>query len=270
MARRAQSLFDLEIVFEDSVVDDHEAAATVRVRVRVVFGRAPMRRPPGVADADRAGHRLVAERRLERLDPADRAPNLKPATIENRDTRGIVTAILEALQAIHDDADRALVTDVADDAAHTLTVLLCLPGPPGAVAGAPARGPLVLHRLLTALDGKSVGGHVLGDRRSRADVRPVADGDRRDQACVGADERIVADFRLVFLEAIVVARDRAGAHVHAVADRRVTEICEVVGLRAAPHARLFQLDEIPDVRLRADVRLGPQVTERAEDGLVFD
>ena len=118
VAGRPQPLLDLEIVLEDPVVYDDEAAAAVGVRMRVLFRRTPVRGPARVADTDRAGDRLVTQSRLQRLDPAHRAPHLQPAAIEHGHARGVVAAVLQPLQPIDDDADRALVPDVADDSAH--------------------------------------------------------------------------------------------------------------------------------------------------------
>src|SRR5580692_10400933 len=46
-----QLLFQLEIVFDDSVVHDHDLAGAIAVRVSVFFGRTAMRGPAGVADS---------------------------------------------------------------------------------------------------------------------------------------------------------------------------------------------------------------------------
>ena len=67
----------------------------------------------------------------------------------------------------------------------------------------------------------------------------------------------------MLLLAVVVAGDGAGADVDLLADRRVAEIGEVVGLRPAAERRLLQLDEVADVRVLADVRVRPEVRERA-------
>ena len=56
-----------------------------------------------------------------------------------------------------------------------------------------------------------------------------------------------------FADAVVVAGDRAGADVDLLANRRVAEIGEVVGLRAAAERRVLELDEVADVRVFADV-----------------
>ena len=49
--RAASSRFRSEVVLDDAVVDDDDAAGAVAVRVRVLFGRPAVRRPARVAEA---------------------------------------------------------------------------------------------------------------------------------------------------------------------------------------------------------------------------
>ena len=80
--------------------------------------RLAMGRPAGMANADRPAERLGGEFRLEVLELAFRAPPLEPAVFERRDAGGIVAAVFEALQRIHDrSGDRTPAQD-ADNAAH--------------------------------------------------------------------------------------------------------------------------------------------------------
>src|SRR5262245_9885062 len=72
--------------------------------------------------------------------------------------------------------------------------------------------------LLAGADRQRAGRHVFPNRGSRSHVRLLADGDRRDQLRVAADERPAFDGRRVLAGAVVVAGDRAGADVHVVAD----------------------------------------------------
>ena len=86
--------------------------------------------------------------------------------------------------------------------------------------------------LLAARDGQLVGRDILGDHRSRADDRAVADADRRDQRAVRADEGARADLGPIFAEAVVIAGDGARADVGFRADRRVADVAQVIGLGA--------------------------------------
>ena len=62
---RAQPVFELEVVLDDAVVNDDDAARAVAVRVRVLLGRPPVRRPARVADAVGAVERLQPDRLFE-------------------------------------------------------------------------------------------------------------------------------------------------------------------------------------------------------------
>ena len=59
---RLQLVLQLEVVLDDAVVDDDDAAGAVAVRMGVLFGRPAVRRPAGVADAVQAVDRLVRSR----------------------------------------------------------------------------------------------------------------------------------------------------------------------------------------------------------------
>ena len=69
-----QLVLQLEVVLDDAVVHDDDAAGAVAVRVRVLLGGPSVRGPARVADAVHAVDRLVADRQLSRLAsfPADR------------------------------------------------------------------------------------------------------------------------------------------------------------------------------------------------------
>ena len=114
----AQPLLDLEVVLDDPVVDDDERALAVGVGVGVLLGRTAMGRPARMADAERTGQRPFAEDPLEHLEPAGGAPHVERAVAEDGDARGVVAAILEPLEPLDDDTDRALPTDVPDDSTH--------------------------------------------------------------------------------------------------------------------------------------------------------
>ena len=97
-------------------------------------------------------------------------------------------------------------------------------------------------------------GRVLRDRRAGADRGACADLHRRHQHRARADERARADLGAPLVHAVVVAGDGAGADVHLLADRRVAEVGEVVGLGAALQLRLLHLDEVADVHVLAQQR----------------
>ena len=70
--------------------------------------------------------------------------------------------------------------------------------------------------------------------------------------------------------AIVVAGDRPGADIRALADAGVADIRQVIDLGASFKRRRLHLDEIADLGLRAELRARPQARERADRGSLAD
>ena len=71
-----QLLLQLEIVLDDAVVDDDDAAGAVAVRVGVLLGRPAVRGPARVADAVLAFERIGRDDLLEPRQLAGAAPQL--------------------------------------------------------------------------------------------------------------------------------------------------------------------------------------------------
>ena len=190
---RCSSLLQIEVVLDDAVVDDDDLAGAVAVRVRVLLGRPAVRRPARVADAVVAGERVGADDLLEVRQLAGAAAQVDRAVADDRDAGRVVAAVLEPPQPVDEDGHDVLRSDVADDSAHdglspdsfrTLLRLRRL-----------LLDPALDVALLAGADRERAGGHVLADRRAGADVRALADRDRRDQLRVAADERAVLDRR---------------------------------------------------------------------------
>ena len=97
-------------VLDDAVVHDGEPVG--RVRMRVVLGRPAVRRPAGVADADRAVERLARELCFQILELAFGAPARQHAVLERRHAGGIVAAVLEALERFDQQRRDRLAADV--------------------------------------------------------------------------------------------------------------------------------------------------------------
>jgi hypothetical protein len=119
--------------------------------------------------------------------------------------------------------------------------------------------------LLHARDGELVGRRVLGQRGAGAERGAAADGDRRHQLRIGADEDVVLDHRAVLVGAVVVAGDGAGADVDVPADGGIADIGEVVGLGAVGHRAVLHFDEVADVHVLAELRAGAQARVGADD-----
>ena len=81
---RLQLVLQLEVVLDDAVVDDDDAAGAVAVRVRVLFGRPAVRGPARVADAVHAVDRFGRGSRSRGWPASRRAPQ--------RDALGLTSA----------------------------------------------------------------------------------------------------------------------------------------------------------------------------------
>ena len=122
-------VLEREIVFDDAVMHDDEGAGAIAVRVGVFFGGAAVGGPAGVSDSVSAVHGLVAEDSLKVAELAGRAAELEEIgravgcdAAGDGDAGGVITAIFEASQALHDDGDAGFRADVADDSTHIESV----------------------------------------------------------------------------------------------------------------------------------------------------
>src|SRR6185437_3393215 len=162
----------LQVILDDAVVDDDDFALAVAMGMGVLLGGPAMGGPARVADAVAAFERLLADALFQVAQLALGAPHFEAqgggaAVLHNGNAGRVVAAVLEALQAIEDDRDHALIADVADDAAHSLGLT-----PPSGSSTPRSRG-------WSALRGRRV--RSLRDRR----LAPAAP--RR--ACLGAAPR---------------------------------------------------------------------------------
>ena len=90
-------------VLDDAVVDDRDRAVGGQVRVRVAVGRAAVRRPPGVADADGGRRqRLVGEDLLQVGQLAGLLRRAQLPVSDDRDACGVVAPVLQPAQALQD------------------------------------------------------------------------------------------------------------------------------------------------------------------------
>jgi hypothetical protein len=128
-AHVTQALAQDEVVLDDPVDDDMDAVRRVVMRVGVVLVDAPVRRPPRVADAGRGGagrggHAaglgagLGRERVAQVIEVAHRSHRVDRVARDQRDAGRVVAAVLEARQAVEQQALDRTLAYVADDAAH--------------------------------------------------------------------------------------------------------------------------------------------------------
>ena len=77
---------EIEEVLDHPVVDDDEPALAVPVRMGVLLGRTPVRRPAGVPDSEAPRHGLARENRLEVLQLAGAASDLEGPVAHHGDS----------------------------------------------------------------------------------------------------------------------------------------------------------------------------------------
>src|SRR5438034_3849353 len=107
-------------------MDDEDLAVAVGVRMGVDVGRLAVRRPTRVSNAELA-------RRHVGLQFLDQSVNLRlglgharadrlagTGQLEDGYARRVIPAVLEALQALHEDRRRFTAAEVTDDPAHSL------------------------------------------------------------------------------------------------------------------------------------------------------
>jgi hypothetical protein len=129
VALRGELVLEREIVFDDAVVDDDDAAGAVAMGMGVLFGGAAVRGPAGVADAEGAVERMLAQNLFEIGELAGSAAQFKRGLrrAADGDACRVIAAIFEPAQPLNDDRDHLLfpyIADVTDDAAHDRELIL--------------------------------------------------------------------------------------------------------------------------------------------------
>ena len=108
----------IQVVLDDPVVDDDDAAGAVAMRMRVFLGRPAVGRPAGVADAVFPVERVAGEHLFETGELAGAAPQLDLAVAHDGHPRRVVAAILEPPQPVDQNRKDLLLADIPDDPAH--------------------------------------------------------------------------------------------------------------------------------------------------------
>jgi hypothetical protein len=120
------------VVFDDAVEHDVDVAGAVTVRMRVRLGNPAVRCPAGVAEPGGRGRRGHGHGALRRYGPigvepdggaqvgevADGAHRRDLTVGEQRDTRGVIAAVLELLQTGDEEIPTWALAHVSDDSAH--------------------------------------------------------------------------------------------------------------------------------------------------------
>ena len=119
VALQLELVLELQVVLDDAVVDHHDVAGAIAMRMRVLFGGPAVRRPARVADAVGPVHRIHADRVFQVAQFARRAAHRQMiVAVQDRDPGRVVTAVFEPAQAIQNDGDCSSVPDIADNATH--------------------------------------------------------------------------------------------------------------------------------------------------------
>ena len=160
----------LEVVLDDAVVDDDDPAVAVAVRMRVLLGRPAVRRPARVADAELALDRILRQhvvqvaRACRRCGGSCISPSrttATPAESYPRYSSRRRPSISTGSSGL--DPTYPTIPHMVQDSPFDVLRARRLAAQPG------------LFSWRRARDAERVGRHVLGDRRSRGDVRARAD-----------------------------------------------------------------------------------------------
>src|SRR3546814_65516 len=129
--------------------------------------------------------------------------------------------------------------------------------------------------LRRSRQGQLIGRGVAGQCRAGTQGGAFAHGDRRHQLRVRTHEYIVFDDGAEFIDAVVIAGNRARADIDALADGRVANVREMVGLGCAAQRAFLDLDKIAHMRARPDVgprtqaRIRPDTRFVGNDGILY-
>ena len=107
-----------QVILDDAVMRDNDTSLAIAVRMRVFFGRTPVGRPTRMAETELPRDRLLCEQLFEIFQLARAAADLQLLVLNDSDTGGVVTPVLEGSQAAHDDRDRITRPDVAENSTH--------------------------------------------------------------------------------------------------------------------------------------------------------
>jgi hypothetical protein len=117
----AESFFELEIVFDDAVVNDDDAARAIAMWMCVLFGGAAVCGPARVADAVSAVERAQANDLFEVAQFAFGAADLEVVVfVDDGDTGGVVAAIFELPQTIDDERHNLFIAYVTNNSTHAI------------------------------------------------------------------------------------------------------------------------------------------------------
>jgi hypothetical protein len=120
MARRLEPLLELEVVLDDTVVNDDNPPRTIAMRVRVVGGGSTVGGPPGMTNPVIALEWMRVHRFDEARQFAGASAYFNVAVTNQSDARRVVSAILETSKTVEEHGNDWLGTEISDDSAHSV------------------------------------------------------------------------------------------------------------------------------------------------------
>lgn len=118
VAAPLEALFEGQVVLDDAVVNDHDAAVLGGVRVGVRVVRQAVRGPAGVPDAQRTAHGLAVEEGAEVLEFAGLLLHVDLRAVMDGDAGAVVAAVLEFGEAGDQNFLGLPGADVSNDSTH--------------------------------------------------------------------------------------------------------------------------------------------------------
>ena len=115
---RDETALQRQVVLNDAVVRNDDAAFAIAMRMRVFFGRTAMSRPARVTESELTGNRFLLEQIFKILQLARTPNDLQLAVLDNGDSRRVIAAIFERLESAHDDGNRIARSYVSEYSAH--------------------------------------------------------------------------------------------------------------------------------------------------------
>ena len=109
---------EVEIVLDDAVVHDHQAARAIPVGMSVFLGGAAVGGPPRVTQAVAARDRVGGQDFLEPGELARASPHVETSVADQRDASRVVAPVFEPPESLDQDRQHGTRADVTDDAAH--------------------------------------------------------------------------------------------------------------------------------------------------------
>jgi len=113
-----QLIFQRLVIFDHSVVHECQFPSRVEMRMGVLVRWLSMRRPPSVAYTESSVRRFFRHEFSQLSDSPGALARFDAIAVNDRNPRGIVTAIFQAAQPIEQDGSCLRTSDVSDNATH--------------------------------------------------------------------------------------------------------------------------------------------------------